>query len=105
MPTTEKSEGTDRLPTNGARCSPLTGQMVVMSYVHTYIDVMTITFVNDGLWTEGITSRRTRHRDRPDVHGAKLTWRFYRRRAGASLVSSTNSTQFLREQPISRVVA
>ena len=30
----EKSDGNDDRPTNGARCSPLTGQMVVMSRVH-----------------------------------------------------------------------
>ena len=57
---------------------------------------MTITSVNEGLWTEDITSGRTRNRDRPDVHGTKLTMRFYRRRAGASVGSRTRSTQFLR---------
>jgi hypothetical protein len=35
--------------------------------------VMTMTSVNEGLWTEGITSTRTRERDRRDVHGTKVT--------------------------------
>ena len=68
-----KSDGNGGPPTNGARCSPLTGQMVVMSYVHTYIDVMMITSVNIGLWTEDITSRRTHDQDRRDAHGTKVT--------------------------------
>jgi len=37
-------------------------------------DVMTLTTsVNDGLWTEDITSAGSRKRDRPDVHGTTLT--------------------------------
>jgi hypothetical protein len=34
---------------------------------------MTITSVNKGLWTEGITSTGTRKRDRRDAHGTKVT--------------------------------
>ena len=43
------------------------------------IDVMTITSVNGtmGLWTEDITSRRTRNRDRRDDHGTKPTAKNY----------------------------
>jgi hypothetical protein len=37
------------------------------------IDVMMVTFVNEGLWTEDITSTRTRERDRQDGHGTKVT--------------------------------
>jgi hypothetical protein len=37
------------------------------------IDVMTMTSVNEGFWTEGITSTRTREQDRQDVHGTELT--------------------------------
>jgi hypothetical protein len=37
------------------------------------IDVMTMTSVNEGLWTEDITSTRTREQDRRDAHGTKVT--------------------------------
>jgi hypothetical protein len=42
-------------------------------YARRSIEVMTMTSVNEGLWTEGITSTRTRERDRRDVHGTKDT--------------------------------
>ena len=46
---------------------------LVGRYVRWSIDVMTMTSVNEGFWTEGNTSTRTRERDRRDVHGTKVT--------------------------------
>ena len=46
---------------------------LVGRYVRRSIDVMTMTSVNEGLWTEDITSTRTRERDRRDGHGTKVT--------------------------------
>jgi hypothetical protein len=46
---------------------------LVGRYVRRSIDVMTMTSVNGRLWTEGITSTRTRERDRRDGHGTELT--------------------------------
>ena len=54
---------------------------------------MTITFVNEGLWTEDITSGRTRNRDRRDDHGTKptvkTTWEGWR-----EMSFSSKATQF-----------
>ena len=65
--------GIDHHPTDGGRCSPRTGQMVVMSYLQSSIDVMTITSVNEGLSTEDITSVSSGDRGRRNVDGTERT--------------------------------
>jgi hypothetical protein len=46
---------------------------LVGRYARRPIDVRMMTSVNGGLWTEGITSTRTRERDKRDAHGTNVT--------------------------------